>query len=171
MFCQKDFEKLLEVDSSVKPFSFFYEGKYCDLSRIPCDVESLGNGKVYLKYDAVPGILRVTLEVIRWTDFPVIEYTPYFENISDSCSGLISEISVLDYEAGYVPTFGRQKLKQYEVFGNSRLRVRYHLGSRANGTDFLPQYRDIFSRSGCNKLELSSFEAKCSTDYLPFFGI
>ncbi|MBR2441248.1 MAG: alpha-galactosidase [Lentisphaeria bacterium] len=170
MFNQENFEKLLEADSPLKVFSFFYNGEPCDLSRAASCVKQ-ENDKTCLIYEAVPGVIRVTLELIRRHDFPVIEYTPYFENISDSDSGILSEISVLDFESDYTDYFGRQKLKQYEVFGNSRLRIRYHLGSRANGSDFLPQYRDIFSRAGCNKLELVSQEAKCSTDYLPFFGV
>ena len=39
------------------------------------------------------------------------------------------------------------------------------------GSDFLPQKRDLFSRPGLNKLEMECASGRCSTDYLPFFGV
>ena len=122
-------------------------------------------------YEVVPGVLRVTLDMIVWQDFPVIEYTPYFENIGTEDSGIISDLSVLDYGAEDPVTFGLQKLNDMTADGNSRITVRYHLGSKASGADFLPQKKDIFSRPGCNRLELECSGAWCSTDFLPFIAV
>ena len=61
-----------------------------------------------------------------------------FENISDGDSGIISDISVLDYEAEDPVVFGLQKMHSSVLEGNSRISVRYHLGSKAAGSDFLP---------------------------------
>lgn len=95
MYCRKTFEELLNVDSPVKPFSFFYDGKSCDLSKIPCSIKPGGpDGNLKMIYDVVPGIVRLTLEMIVWPDFPVIEYTPYLENIADHDSGIISNLSL-----------------------------------------------------------------------------
>ena len=171
MYCRKTFEELLDVNSPVKPFSFSYDGKPCDLSKIPCIIEPGADGNRKMIYEAVPGTVRLTLEMTVWPDFPVIEYTPYFENISDRDSGIISDLSVLDFEAEDPEYFGEQKMKPWSPSGNSRLTVRYHLGSKASGADFLPQRRDLFSRPGSNKLELECHGAWCSTDYLPFFAI
>ena len=106
-----------------------------------------------------------------WPDFPVVEYTPYLENIGNEDSGIISDISALDYESEDPVIFGEQKLNQYAKFGNSRITVRYHLGSKASGADFLPQRRDLYSRIGSNKLELECAFGRCSTDFLPFFAV
>ncbi|MBQ7693896.1 MAG: hypothetical protein IJT50_02115, partial [Lentisphaeria bacterium] len=171
MYCRETFEKLLESENPVKPFSFSYDGKPCDLSGVPCRIEEGNCGKAIMVYEAVPGVLRVTLEMIRYPDFPVIEYTPYFENIGAEDTCVISDISVLDYEAEDVIVFGDQRLTRTCFFGNSRLTVRYHLGAKAAGTDFLPQKRDLFSRPGCNKLELESCEGRSSAEFLPFFGV
>ena len=171
MYCRETFEKLLEPGSPVKPFSFSHDGKELDLSSVPCRVEAGKDGKAKMIYEAVPGTLRVTLEMIRYPDFPVIEYTPYFENIGKEDSCVISDISVLDYEAEDEIIFGDQRLTRNCFFGNSRLTVRYHLGAKAAGTDFLPQKRDLFSRPGCNKLELESCEGRSSAEFLPFFGV
>ena len=171
MYCRKTFEELLDLDSLVKPFSFSYDGQACDLSQVPCEIEIGEGGRQTMTYEVVPGTVRLILDMVKWPDFPVIEYTPYFENISDKDSGVISDVSVLDYEAEDLCSFGVQKLNTKEFFGNSRLVVRYNLGSKAAGTDFLPQRRDIFSRPGCNKLELECHASRCSTDYLPFFAI
>ena len=171
MYCRKTFEELLDMNSPAKPFSFAYDGKPCDLSKIPCTIEPGAAGNRKMIYDVVPKTVRLTLEMTVWPDFPVIEYTPYFENIGKKDSGIISDISVLDYEAEDPVVFGTQKLKDWTIDGNSRLTVRYHLGSKATGADFLPQRRDLFSRPGSNKLELECHEARSSTDYLPFFAI
>ena len=171
MYCRKTFEELLNGKSHCKPFSFCYDGKPCDLSAVPCTVETGPVGRRKMIFDAVPGKIRLTLDMTVWPDFPVIEYTPYLENISDVDSGLISDLSVLDYETEDPSAFGVQKLNDRVIDANSRISVRYHLGSKANGADFLPQRRDLFSRPGCNKLELECQGAWCSTDYLPFFGV
>ena len=170
MYCRKTFDELLDVKSVAKPFSFRYDGEMRDLSQIPCSVEAEADGLRRVIYEVVPGVLRLTLEMKVWPDFPVVEYTPYFENVSENDSGVISEISVLDYETEDPAFFGTQKLKQ-DFYGNSRLTVRYFLGSKAAGSDFLPQRRDLFSRPGCNKLELECSEPRCSTDFLPFIAI
>jgi len=171
MYCRKTFEELLDVNSPVKPFSFSYDGKPCDLREIPCIVEmgKVGNRKMI--YEPVPGIIRLTLEMTVWPDFPVIEYTPYLENISKEDSGIISDLAVLDFEAEDEFVFGTQNLKETVIYGNSRLTVRYHLGSKAAGSDFLPQRRDLFSRPGSNELVLECHDARCSTDYLPFLAV
>jgi alpha-galactosidase len=171
MYCRKTFEELLDSGSPVKPFSFHYDGKPCDLKEIPCIVEAGKDGNRKLIYEPVPGIIRLTLEMTVWPDFPVIEYTPYFENIGSADSGIISEVSVLDFEAEDPVFFGEQRLKQWDPTGNSKISVRYHLGSKAAGSDFLPQKRDLFSRPGLNKLEMECASGRCSTDYLPFFGV
>jgi len=171
MYCRRTFEELLDVNSPVNPFSFSYGGKPWDLSQIPCTIEQGTGGNRKMIYEVVPGTVRLTLEMTVWPDFPVIEYTPYFENIGKTDSGIISDLSVLDYEVEDPVYFGEQKLKESVIDGNSRLTVRYHLGSKATGADFLPQRRDLFSRPGSNKLELECHEARSSTDYLPFFAI
>ena len=99
MYCRKTFEELLDVNSPVKPFSFSYDGKPYDLSQVPCTIEPGTGGNRKMIYEVVPGTVRLTLEMTVWPDFPVIEYTPYFENIGSADSGIISEVSVLDYEA------------------------------------------------------------------------
>jgi alpha-galactosidase len=171
MYCRKTFEEMLDANSPVKPFSFHYDGKPCDLKEIPCTVETGEDGTRKMIYEPVPGIIRLTLEMTVWPDYPVIEYTPYLENISQKDSGIISEFSALDHEAEDPVAFGLQKLNDAVFYGNSRISVRYHLGSKANGADFLPQRRDLFARPGSNKLELQCEGAWCSTDYLPFFAV
>ena len=171
MYCLKTFEELLDVNSPVKPFSLSYDGETCDLSGIPCRIEQGICGKAKMIYEVVPKTLRLTLEIIRYTDFPVIEYTPYLENIGEKDSGIISDVSVLDFEAEDSIVFGEHKLKKNCFFGNSRLSVRYHLGSKAAGSDFLPQKRELFSRPGCNKLELECVEGRSSAEFLPFFAV
>ncbi len=171
MFCRKTFEELLNVNSPVKPFSFAYDGKPCDLSKVPCVIEPGGCGNRKMIYEVIPGTVRLTLEMTVWPDFPVIEYTPYLENIGKTDSGIISDLSVLDYEAE--DTVGNGVLNLNDQAGDSinRIRVRYLLGSKASESDFLPQYRDLYSRPGCSKLELECACDWCSSDYLPFFGV
>ena len=171
MYCRKTFEEILAPQSPVKPFSFSYEGKPCDLSKVPCVIEEGEGGNRKMIYEVVPGTIRLTLEMTAYPDYPVIEYTPYFENISGRDSGVLSDISVLDYEAVDPVIFGELKMDQSCRYGNSRISVRYYLGSRAVGTDFLPQKRDLFSRPGSDKLELECFTARCSSDFLPFFAV
>ena len=162
---------MLQENSSVKPFSFCYDGEPCDLRTVPCTVETATPERSRIIYEVVPGTIRLILEVIRWNDFPVIEYTPRLENISGSDSGIISDLSVLDFVTEDESYFGTQRIKDRVFPSNSRVTVRYFLGTKAAGTDFLPQRRDLFSRDGCNKLELECSEGRCSADYLPFFGI
>ena len=171
MYCRKTFDELLAPQSPVKPFSFRYDGEPCDLSKVTCVIKTGEGGKRKMIYEVVPGTIRLTLEMNVYPDFPVIEYTPYFENISKKDSGILSDIFVLDHEAEDAVIFGEQKLNQYAKFGNSRLRIRYHLGSKASGADFLPQKRDLFSRPGSNRLELECVDARSSAEFLPFVGI
>ena len=171
MYCRKTFEALLDEKSPVKPFSLSYEGEKCDLSNVPCKAEKGEKGKCKRIYEVIPGVIRATLEMTVYPDFPVIEYTPYLENISGTDSGILSEVSVLDYEAEDLVIFGEQTLGESLQFGNSMIRVRYHLGAKASGADFLPQRRDLFARPGSNKLELENASGWCSTDFLPFFAV
>ena len=171
MYCRQTFEALLKPDAPVKPFSFSYDGEPCDLSRVPCAVEPGADGARKMIYEVVPGVIRLTLEMTVRRDFPVIEYTPYFENVSDHDSGILSDVCVLDYEAEDPIVFGEQKLKEIAFFGNSRITVRYHLGSKSTGSDFLPQKRDLFSRPGLDKFEMVCSDARCSNDFLPFFAV
>jgi len=171
MYCRKTFEELLDVNGLLRPFSFDYNGEPCDLSKAPCHVEIGNGGHRTMAYEVVPGKLRVTLDMIIWPDYPVIEYTPYFENIGDEDTGIISEVSDLDYTAEDPVTFGLQKLNEMIADGNSRITIRYSLGSKASGADFLPQKKDLFSRPGSNKLELECSGGWCSTDFMPFIGI
>ena len=171
MYCRQTFEAMLDVNSPVKPFSFAYDGKPCDLSAVRPTVEAGRDGRRKMVYDVVPGQVRLILDMIVWPDFPVIEYTPYFENVGSTDSGILSDISVLDYEAEDPIVFGEQKLKRDCFFGNSRITVRYHLGAKAAGSDFLPQTRDLFARPGLDRLLLDSSDSRCSTDFLPFFAV
>ena len=127
MFSQENFEKLLEADSPLKVFSFFYNGEPCDLSRAASCVKQ-ENDKTCLIYEAVPGVIRVTLELIRRHDFPVIEYTPYFENISDSDSGILSEISVLDFESDYTDYFGEAHTGSYSFGAEEYVKTMHLVG-------------------------------------------
>lgn len=171
MYCRKEFEQKLEETSCSKPFSLCYNGETLDLSNIVCKVEKGENGREKRSYEVVPGVILLTLDMIFYQDFPVIEYTPYLENISGEDSGILSDISILDLETVDDETFGLQMLNETISCGNSRLTIRYHLGSKAAGSDFLPQKRDLFSRPGANKLALECAGAWCSTDFLPFIGI
>ena len=83
MYCRKTFEEMLDIASPVKPFSFSYDGKPCDLSKIPCVIEpgrTCGSRKMI--YEVIPGTVRLILEMTVWPDYPVIEYTPFlcYEN-------------------------------------------------------------------------------------------
>ncbi len=171
MYSFKEILELFAPDSKLKPFSFSFDGQKADLSTITAKRESLTEEQYHLIYDVVPGEVRVILEVRQFRDFPVIEYTPYLENYGTKPSPVISDFHALDIESEDPLTYGNQKLKEVELFVGGRISVRYNLGSNAAPTDFLPQKRDIFSRVGCNKLELECHGAWCSTDYLPFFGI
>ena len=171
MYSQKEFLTLLQADSSVKPFSFSINGIKADLSRVSGIVERESDERYRLTYDIVPNTVRLVLDVVEYKDFPVIEYTPYFENPGDSPSEIISDFQALDIESEDPFSYGEQKLKDREFYISSRISVRYHLGSNASGIDFLPQKRDLFSKIGCNRLELECSGAWCSTDYLPFFGV
>ena len=171
MYQLNEFKKLFEENSAVKPFSFDYKGEKYDLSAVKGVLEQKNDYQFRMIYDVIPNLLRVILEVNSYKDFPVIEYTPYLENIGETDTGIISEFSSLDYESEDCRTFGEQYLKETCFYGNSRLSVRYHLGSKASGADFLPQRRDLFSRPGSNKLELECHAGRCSTDFLPFFGV
>ena len=171
MYQLDDFLKLLEENSETKPFSFKYDGKEMDLKGVKGRMERETDLRFKMIYDVVPNVLRVTLAVNIYEDFPVIEYTPYFENIGSLDTGIISEVSVLDHETEDLATFGLQKMNDQVMNGNSRISVRYNLGSKANGADFLPQRRDLFSRPGCNKLELECEGAWCSSDFLPYFAV
>ena len=171
MYNYKEFLELFAPDSKLKPFSFSIDGQKVDLSNVTAKRESLTGEQYRLIYDVVPNEVRVILEVRQFRDFPVIEYTPYLENYGTKPSAVISDFNALDIESEDPLTYGNQKLKEVELFVGGRISVRYNLGSNAAPTDFLPQKRDIFSRVGCNKLELECHGAWCSTDYLPFFGI
>lgn len=157
MYLRKAFDELMKKESPVKFFSFSYAGKKCDLSQIPCSVETDAQEKLKMIYEVIPGVVKVTFEVIRRHDFPVIEYTPYIENISDRASAVVSEFSVLDFEA--------------DVPGSGSLKFRYQRGSRAQGMDFWPRSCELSADSGINSLKLESKESRCSADFLPFFGI
>ncbi|MBQ9335969.1 MAG: alpha-galactosidase [Lentisphaeria bacterium] len=171
MYLLKDFRTLLEEGSPVKPFSFLYDGKEPDLGGVKGRVVSRTGHQLRIVYDVVPEVLRVSLEVNVYADFPAIEYTPYLENIGNADTGIVSEFCSLDLTAEDPLTFGEQKLKDDPTFRSGRISVRYHLGSNAAGTDFLPQRKDLFPRPGCNRLELECQGGWCSTMYLPYFGI
>ena len=171
MYSYELLKSMLQERSSIKPFSFLYDGKPAELADVPCQMIREDDEHYKLVYDFIPGTVRIILDVIEYEYFPVIEYTPYLENIGNEPSGIISDFLALDIEAEDPLTFGRQKLKNNEYFISGRISVRYNLGSKASGVDFLPQRRDLFSRPGVNKLELECQGAWCSTDYLPFFGV
>lgn len=171
MYCRNEFEGLLNETSAVKPFSLCYDGEQLDLSNAVCRVIKEDDEHEKRIYHIIPGVADLILDMIRWRDFPVIEYTPYLKNISSGDSGIFSDISALDFETEDVETFGQQAGLGYNLYGNQRLTIRYHLGSKANGADFLPQKRELFSRPGLNKLGLACEGAWCSTDFLPFIAI
>ena len=171
MYRLNEFKKLFGQNSAVKPFSFDYEGKNFDLNTVKGVMERKNDHQFRMIYDAIPNLLRVILEVNIFDDFHGIEYTPYLENIGGTDTGIISGFFSLDYGSEDSEIFGEQRLKEDRFCGNSRLSVRYHLGTKASGADFLPQKRDLFSRPGSNKLELECHARRCSTDFLPFFGV
>ena len=150
----KKFEMLLK-NSGVKPFSFHYNGVLQELRELPWRIESVNAEKQKISCEVVPGVLRLTLELFLWNDYPVIEYTPYLENISDRDSGIISDLSVLDHTAET----------------SSCVTVRYNNGSKCSGNDFLPRRCELLTVPGADKLELASSEARCSADFLPFLAI
>ena len=154
MICSEKFEALLK-SGCAKPFSFYYDGVLQNLSGVTGRVESVSAEKQTVIFEAIPGKLRVTFELIRWSDFPVLEYTPFFENISDEDTGIISEISVLDYVTESSPS----------------VTVRYHKGSKMVNEDFFPQRCELTVVPGADRLELISAEARCSADHLPFLAV
>ena len=157
MYCRKSFDELMKRNSAVKFFSFQYDGKICDLSQIPCSVEEGENDDLRMIYEVVPGKIRMTFEMRLYHDFPVVEYTPYIENISSEDSGIISDISILDYMS--------------DVENAGKLLIRYHRGSQARGSDFLPRQCELSEESGIHSLKLECRESRGSANFLPFIGI
>ena len=89
-------------DSEVYPFSFCYDGvsSRTFLQNWPREIssEDLGDGRTVrtLTFTDPDGVLQVTARFVVYADFPTLEWTLYFKNLSDQKSPVISEIRSFD---------------------------------------------------------------------------
>jgi hypothetical protein len=81
MYSLELLKSMLQEKSAVKPFSFLYDGKPADLADIPCQMIREDDEHYKLVYDFIPSMVRIILDVIEYEYYPVIEYTPYLENM------------------------------------------------------------------------------------------
>ena len=167
------FKKLFEESSAVKPFSFDYDGEKLDLSSVNGVMERKNDRQFRMIYDVIPNLLRVILEVNTFDDFPVIEYTPYVENIGKTDTGIISDFSSLDYAVKVASLLGKQKSNTSNGFDSDHITIRYFHGAHAANSDFLPFNKEyIFVRSLRQRYkEIVAQSGRGSSSFLPYIGL
>ena len=151
-------------------FSLLYNG-----SRLTSDTfdfrESVNRKEHWeereIVYDIDPGKLVLRLNMRIYRTFPIIECLPWLEYSGSEPGGLIEEFHSLDLLEDLPP----QNLVMPDWQDGTHITVRYNLGSCADINDFIPQQRELWTRTGSNRFVMESSEGRPSSTFLPYFGI
>ena len=144
------------------PFSFVYDGKesskLLEQWKYEEIVEKLGMDRsksINIWTDSSTG-LRVTYEVLRYNDFPAVDWVLYFENIGTHDTPVIQDVNALDVAL------------QPPVFGQSPFILHKTKGAPADPTDY--EVTESFVSLGHSEL-LGGGGGRSSNKDLPFFKI
>ncbi len=144
------------------PFSFIYNGKpgndLLDLWEQECSVNDIDADRkkyIYDWFDKNSG-LKVQLEIVRYNDYPALDWILYFENIGQKDTHIIEDIKALDL------TF------QSPISNNTPYKLYKTNGSPADPTDFEVKTITMKSRS---YESMSGGGGRSSNKDFPFFKI
>lgn len=118
-------------------------------------------------YEIEPGRLMLRLNMRIYRKFPIVECQPWLENPGAEPSGIVEEFRPLDLQEELPP----QNLVMPDWQDGTHITVRYNLGSCADINDFIPQTRELWTRSGSNRFIMESCEGRPSSTFLPYFGV
>lgn len=118
-------------------------------------------------YEIEPGRLMLRLNMRIYRKFPIVECQPWLENPGAEPSGIVEEFRPLDLQEELPP----QNLVMPDWQDGTHITVRYNLGSCADINDFIPQTRELWTRSGSNRFVMESCEGRPSSTFLPYFGV
>lgn len=153
-----------------KIFSLLYDGNLLTSDTLNFR-ESVSRKELWeereIVYDIDPGKLVLRLNMRIYRTFPIIECLPWLEYSGSEPGGLIEEFHSLDLLEDLPP----QNLVMPDWQDGTHITVRYNLGSCADINDFIPQQRELWTRTGSNRFVMESSEGRPSSTFLPYFGI
>ncbi len=144
------------------PFSFIYGDRHSDdvldgwrLERT-CETLDADRTKITATWSDAKTGLRLTMEAVRFSDYPALEWLLYFENTGAEDTPIIENVQVLDMT--------------FDSPISSAVPYRLHKtrGSVVNPSDFEPSVMVLDSR---HRATLSGGNGKCSAKDFPFFRI
>ncbi|MBC8873764.1 MAG: NPCBM/NEW2 domain-containing protein [Planctomycetes bacterium] len=144
------------------PFSFVYGDQHSDdvldgwQSDRKCERLDDDRTKVTTTWSDPNTGTRLTMEAVRFSDFPAIEWLLYFENTGTDDTPVIENVQALDM------TFASP------ISDAVPYRVHQTKGSVVNPSDFAPSVSVVDNR---NRVTLSGGNGKCSAKHFPFFKI
>lgn len=101
-------------------------------------------------------VIRYTLKITVYRDFPAVEWLPFVENIGERDSFQISDFQSLDAAVPVAPV--------------EFVRLQRHFGSRARQDDYMPEELMLSSRIRPETV-MECTEGRSSADFLPFFNL
>jgi len=159
------------------PFSFTYDGVSSDELlpnwRFTRSSETLNEGKIAftVSWQQPEGGLKVSLDIVRYRDYPAVEILPWFENTSGTDTGLIENIQSLN-------TLFQGPLKTEkgqggsEVGENTNQRGFYRLHKSRPDQMRNDQYtNDTFEVDYRGPQAFGALNGNCSAATLPFFKV
>ena len=151
-------------------FSLLYDGGRLCSDTLDCrpsvkKTEHWEEREIVYVIDPGKLILRMNMRIYR--RFPIVECLPYLENPGAESSGIVEDIRTLDLQEELPP----QNFVMPNWMDGTRITVRYNLGSCADINDFIPQKRELWTRSGSNRFIMESHEGRPSSTFLPYFGV
>ncbi len=173
------YDRTLSLDY---PFSFVYNGKsskeFLKDWEVKREKSTPENGKIVRKliFTEPNGQLQVICNVIDYVDFPFVEWTLNFKNLSeDASTPIIENIKVID------SIFGRQFFERRGFSGwdpecgdalrwneQHEFKLHYSIGSPCRIDDYMPHVKQL---DPGNKFELATEGGRPTNSYLPYFNL
>ena len=163
------------------PFSFVYDGKssqdFLHNWKLEREISDELDGKVLrtLTFTEPNGQLQVVSTAIDYVDYPFVEWTLNFKNLSETDTPVIENIKPID------AIFGRDFFEQRPFSGwdpdceeakrwnqQHEFKLHYSIGSPCRADDYMPH--ELIMSAGA-KREFASDDGRPTGAYLPYFNL
>lgn len=142
------------------PFSFVYDGKssrtFLKNWAKETFTEKISDRKTLetLVFTEPSGQLQVTCKRVTYRDFPTVEWTLYFKNISDKKTPILEKVQSLDTPL---------------IFGESEYILHHHVGSPCRPDDYLLQETRLNTQN--SRKEIKTSGGRPSNSDFPYFNV
>ena len=157
-------------------FTLNYDGKKISSADIPVKIINKKFSHKGESFTAVfeidKGVLNINVDVVIFKDFPQVEYTTTFENVSKIPSKIVNNFQALSLSAPFeYKYYGTQRIKNHHYKTTHKLDVRYSLGTASSPTDFYAKKKTLLPRFREDYLKLTTNDYRSSSSYMPYFSV